>query len=118
MCIRDSYLLIAFTFQAGTAFTEILANPYVYALPSWAIFLTSFYTTGYSWVYIASLILLVLVFPVRLRPLRRFPRALPLLLCAVPVSYTHLDVYKRQTKDRRASERSTMSWRAGERGGR
>ena len=78
------YLLIAFTFQAGTAFTEILANPYVYALPSWAIFLTSFYTTGYSWVYIASLILLVLVFPVRLRPLRRFPRALPLLLCAVP----------------------------------
>ncbi len=78
------YLLIAFTFLAGTAFTEILANPYVYALPSWAIFLTSFYTTGYSWVYMASLILLVLVFPVRLRPLRRFPRALPLLLYAVP----------------------------------
>ena len=78
------YLLIAFTFQAGTAFTEILANPYVYALPSWAIFLTSFYTTGYSWAYMASLILLVLVFPVRLRPLRRFPRALPLLLYTVP----------------------------------
>ncbi len=78
------YLLIAFTFQAGTAFTEILANPYVYALPPWAIFLTTFYTTGYSWVYMASLILLVLVFPVRLRPLRRFPRALPALLYAVP----------------------------------
>jgi hypothetical protein len=78
------YLLIAFTFLAGTAFTEILADPYVYALPSWAIFLTSFYTTGYSWAYMASLILLVLVFPVRLRPLRRFPRTLPLLLYAVP----------------------------------
>ncbi len=78
------YLLIAFTFQAGTAFAEILANPYVYALPPWAIFLTSFYTTGYSWAYMASLILLVLVFPVRLRPLRRFPRALPVLLYAVP----------------------------------
>jgi hypothetical protein len=78
------YLLIAFTFLAGTAFTEILANPYVYALPSWAIFLTSFYQTGYSWAYMASLILLVLVFPVRLRPLRRFPRALPVLLYAVP----------------------------------
>ena len=78
------YLLIAFTFLAGSAFTEILANPYVYALPPWAIFLTSFHTTGYSWVYMASLILLVLVFPVRLRPLRRFPLALPLLLYAVP----------------------------------
>ncbi len=78
------YLLIAFTFLAGTAFADILANPYVYALPSWAIFLTSFYTTGYSWAYMASLILLVLVFPVRLRPLRRFPRVLPLLLYTVP----------------------------------
>ena len=77
------YLLIAFTYLAGTAFADILANPYVYALPSWAIFLTSFYTTGYSWAYMASLILLVLVFPVRLRPLRRFPRALPALLYAV-----------------------------------
>ena len=78
------YLLIAYTFQAGTAFTEILANPYVFALPPWAIFLTSFHVTGYSWAYLASLILLVLVFPVRLRPLRRFPRALPALLYAVP----------------------------------
>jgi hypothetical protein len=32
----------------------------------------------------ASIILLVLVFPVRLPPLRRFPRALPALLHAVP----------------------------------
>ena len=78
------YLLIAFTYLAGTAFADILANPYVYALPSWAIFLTSFYTTGYSWAYMASLILLVLVFPVRLRPLRRFPHALPALLYVVP----------------------------------
>ena len=78
------YLLIAFTFQAGAAFTEILANPYVFAMPPWAIFLTAFYQTGYSWAYMASLILLVLVFPVRLRPLRRFPRALPALLYAVP----------------------------------
>ncbi len=78
------YLLIAFTYLAGTAFTDILANPYVYALPPWAIFLTSFYTTGYSWARMASLILLVLVFPVRLRPLRRFPRALPALLYAIP----------------------------------
>ncbi|MBP6015116.1 MAG: hypothetical protein KA586_00190 [Candidatus Promineofilum sp.] len=78
------YLLIAFTFQAGRAFTEILANPYVFALPPWAIFLTSFHVTGYSWAYMASLILLVLVFPVRLRPLRRFPRALPALLYTVP----------------------------------
>jgi hypothetical protein len=78
------YLLIAYTFQLGAAFTEILANPYVFAMPPWAIFLTSFYQTGYSWAYMASLILLVLVFPVRLRPLRRFPRALPALLYAVP----------------------------------
>jgi hypothetical protein len=78
------YLLIAYTFQAGAAFTEILANPYVFALPPWAIFLTSFHQTGYSWAYMASLILLVLVFPVRLLPLRRFPRALPALLYAVP----------------------------------
>ena len=78
------YLLIAYTFQAGAAFTEILANPYVFALPPWTIFLALFHVTGYSWVYMASLILLVLVFPVRLRPLRRFPRALPVLLYAVP----------------------------------
>ena len=78
------YLLIAFTFQAGNAFTEILANPYIYAMPPGAIFLTAFYQTGWSWIYITSLILLVLVFPVRLRPLRRFPRALPALLYAVP----------------------------------
>jgi hypothetical protein len=78
------YLLIAFTFEAGAAFTEILANPYVFALPPWAIFLTSFHQTGYSWAYMSSLILLVLVFPVRLRPLRRFPRALPAMLYAVP----------------------------------
>ena len=78
------YLLIAFTFQAGTAFADILANPYVFAMPPWAIHLTTFYQTGYSWAYMASLILLVLVFPVRLRPLRRFPRALPVLLYTVP----------------------------------
>ncbi len=78
------HMLIAFTFLAGTAFLEIVANPYVYAMPPWAIFLTSFYQTGYSWAYMASIILLVLVFPVRLPPLRRFPRALPALLHAVP----------------------------------
>jgi hypothetical protein len=78
------YLLIAYTFQVGTAFTDILANPYVFALPPWAIFLTMFHLTGWSWAYMSSLILLVLVFPVRLRPLRRFPRALPALLYAVP----------------------------------
>ena len=86
------YLLLAFTFQAGTAFADILANPYVYATPPWAIFLTQFYTTGWSWAYIASLILMVLVFPVRLRPLRRFPRALPALLYAIPFTLSFLAV--------------------------
>lgn len=78
------YLLIAYTFQAGVAFTEIMANPYVFAMPPWAVFLTAFYQTGWSWIYTSSLILLVLVFPLRLLPLRRFPRALPALLYAVP----------------------------------
>ncbi len=78
------YMLIAFTYLAGNAILEIVGNPFVYALPPTAIFLTAFYQTGYAWAYYASLILLVLVFPVRLLPMRRFPRALPALVYAVP----------------------------------
>ncbi len=78
------YMLVAFAFLIGSAFLELMANPYVYAMPPWAIFLAQFYQAGASWAYMASLILLVLVFPIRLRPLRRFPRALPALLYGLP----------------------------------
>jgi hypothetical protein len=78
------FMLIAFMYLAGNAILEIVGNPFVYALPPVAIFLASFYQTGYAWAYYASLILLVLVFPVTLLPMRRFPRALPALLYVVP----------------------------------
>jgi hypothetical protein len=86
------YMLIGFTYLAGAAFMDIVANPYVYALPPPAIFLASLHITGYIWAYYASLTLLVLVFPVRLPPMRRFPRALPLLLYAVPFTTLFLAV--------------------------
>jgi len=85
-------MLVAFAFLAGSTFLDIMANPYVYAMPPWAIFLAQFYQAGFSWAYLASLILLVLEFPVRLWPMRRFPRALPALLYGLPFITTFLAI--------------------------
>ena len=86
------FMLIAYTYLAGNAILEIVGNPFVYALPPAAIFLASFYVTGYAWAYYASLILLVLVFPVTLPPMRRFPRALTALIYLVPFIMMGLSV--------------------------
>ncbi|MEZ4519962.1 MAG: hypothetical protein R3C44_25090, partial [Chloroflexota bacterium] len=86
------FMLIAFTYLAGNAILDIVGNPFVYALSPAAIFLAQFYQTGYAWAQMPSLICLVLVFPVYLPPMQRFPRALPMLLYTVPFVMMALSV--------------------------
>ena len=73
------YMLLAFSFFAGA--TGVGAyNLFHYTYPPLLTFLIEFYNTGWAWVLAPSLTLLALAYPLRKRPLRRFPRLLPAAL--------------------------------------
>ncbi|MDQ3886705.1 MAG: hypothetical protein M3308_06805 [Actinomycetota bacterium] len=78
-------LLLIFSFYAGSTwfgFADWSLYSYSYPLPlAFPIMFTSF---GWAWLFFPALIQLALVFPVRLWPMRRFPRLLPTLLHGAP----------------------------------
>ncbi len=75
------YLLIASAAFAGTVPQGFAASSIaLYAQPTWAITLELLYETRVIWALASSLILFVLVFPIPLWPVSRYPVAVPLLV--------------------------------------
>ena len=78
-------LFLSFAYYSGVSwFADADWSLYVYTYPSILAFPTLLYSYGWMWLFLPSLIHLALIFPVRLWPVRRFPRLLPALLHAVP----------------------------------
>jgi hypothetical protein len=77
-------LLLAFAyFAGGNWFGFANWDPFVYAYPAPLALASIVYFYGWAWLFFPALTHLTLVFPVRLWPLRRFPRLLPALLYGV-----------------------------------
>jgi uncharacterized membrane protein YkvI len=72
------YMLLAFSYFVGSL--GMVYNLYHYTYPPLLTFLVEFYAAGWAWALAPSLTLLALAYPVRKRPLRRFPRLLPAAL--------------------------------------
>ncbi len=78
-------LLLIFSYFAGSNWFGFANwDPFVYAYPTPLAFASLFHFAGWAWLFFPALTHLALVFPVRLGPLRRFPRLLPALLYGVP----------------------------------
>ena len=78
-------LLLIFSYFAGSNWFGFANwDPFVYAYPPPLAFASHFHFSGWAWLFFPALTHLALVFPVRLGPLRRFPRLLPALLYGVP----------------------------------
>jgi hypothetical protein len=71
-------MLLAFSYFVGSL--GMVYNLYHYTYPPLLTFLVEFYAAGWAWALAPSLTLLALAYPVRKRPLRRFPRLLPAAL--------------------------------------
>jgi hypothetical protein len=73
------YLFIASASLAGTIPQQFAAsNIALYAQPPLAINLALLYETRVLWAYAAPLVLFILVFPIPLWPISRYPRGVPL----------------------------------------
>ena len=73
-------LLLIFSFFLGNKFAFADSDLFLRTYPPPLVFLASCTFYGWAWLFYPALIQLALVFPVRLGPLRRFPRLLPTLL--------------------------------------
>ena len=81
------YLIITGVFVMGVTFNlVVLSDVALYSLPPAIINLTVFYNSGWVWALTSSLILFILIFPVRLWPMSRFPRGVPALLYGFTIS--------------------------------
>ncbi len=70
-------------FELGIA-SHITPDLYSFTYPSWLSFWHQLYGWGWIYIFLPTLTLLVLVFPVRKWPARRFPRLLPTVLIGLP----------------------------------
>ncbi len=89
------YLFIGSAAMLGAQFNGISYSLYRVTYPPGLNFLMDFNSVVWAWCFFPSLTLFVLVYPVRQRPLRRFPRGFPalvygtfILLAAVPIVLT------------------------------
>jgi hypothetical protein len=81
-------VLIFAYFAGGNWFGFANWDPYVYAYPTPLAVAGIIYWFGWAWLFFPALTHLVLVFPVRLPPVRRFPRLVPALVYGVPALLT------------------------------
>ena len=79
------YLFLFAAFNLGIGIT-VYSNLYAFTYPPWVSFLKEIYSWGWVYVFMPCLTLLVLVFPVRKWPARRFPRLLPMVLIGLPLA--------------------------------
>ncbi|MEZ4517238.1 MAG: hypothetical protein R3C44_10495 [Chloroflexota bacterium] len=80
------YLLIAAAYLFGVVSNNFVkATIALYAQPPLVVSLEALYETGPIWAFAVSLILFMLVFPVPLWPLSRFPRGVPILFYGLTI---------------------------------
>ncbi len=77
-------LLLIFSYFFGAVFSFADWGLFVYSYPAPLAMATVFYSYGWAWLFFPAFIQLMLAFPVRLAPLRRFPRLLPAILHGIP----------------------------------
>jgi hypothetical protein len=88
------YLLIIFAYYGpGNILTGAENHLYNLGYPLPLALGLAIPPSGWTWVFFPSLILLALSLPVRLWPLSRFPRLLPVLLYGVPFTLNFINAY-------------------------
>ena len=78
------YLFLFAAFDLGISF-QSTSDLYAFTFPRWLSFAQNLYGWGWMYVFLPTITLLVLVFPVRKWPVRRFPRLLPAALIGLPL---------------------------------
>jgi hypothetical protein len=78
------YLLLFAAFELGISL-QVTVDLYAFTIPSWLSFAQNLYGWGWMYLFFPTITLLVLVFPVRKWPVRRFPRLLPAILIGPPL---------------------------------
>ena len=78
------YLFIFAAFNLGISL-QTYSDHYAFTYPPWLAFLQNFYGWGWMILFLPAITLLVVVFPVRKWPIRRFPRLLPIALIGLPL---------------------------------
>ena len=80
------YLFLFAAFELGISL-QTYSDLYAFTYPPWLAFLQNFYGWGWMFLFMPTITLLVLVFPVRKWPVRRFPRLMPALLIGLPLVF-------------------------------
>ena len=82
LAARYLFLFASFNLGIGVAAS---ADLYAFTYPAWLSFAQKLYGWGWVYIFMPAITLLVLVFPVRKWPARRFPRLLPAVLIGLPL---------------------------------
>lgn len=78
------YLFLFATFNLGL-YLSTSSGLFAVLQPSWLSFLVQLNSWGWVYVFMPAITLIILVFPVRKWPVRRFPRLTPFLLMGAPL---------------------------------
>jgi uncharacterized membrane protein (UPF0136 family) len=77
------YLFLFVMFDRGITFS-MYSGLFLGNYPAWMAFLWQTFGWGWVYVFMPSIALIVLVFPIRKWPVRRFPRLMPSMLMGLP----------------------------------
>ncbi len=78
------YLFIFVAFNQGITLS-VQAGLYAALRPSWSVFLQQLHGWGWVYIFLPAVALIVLVFPIRKWPMRRFPRLTPFMFMGLPL---------------------------------
>ena len=78
------YLFLFVAFNQGITLS-VQAGLYAVLRPSWSVFLQQLHGWGWVYVFLPAVALIVLVFPIRKWPMRRFPRLTPFMFMGLPL---------------------------------
>ncbi len=78
------YLFLFVAFNQGITLA-VQAGLYAALRPSWLVFLQQLHGWGWVYIFLPAIALIVLVFPIRKWPMRRFPRLTPFMFMGLPL---------------------------------
>ena len=78
------YLFLFVAFNQGITLS-VQAGLYSAVRPSWSVFLQQLHGWGWVYIFLPAVALIVLVFPIRKWPMRRFPRLTPFMFMGLPL---------------------------------